>query len=61
VPISEKLFIGGNLNEHVVSIRLCFDGVHIGFFKRISSLEREYDFTLTYNLIIMNTLFRKIV
>jgi hypothetical protein len=31
VPISEKLFIGGDLNEHVGSIRVGFDGVHEGF------------------------------
>jgi hypothetical protein len=26
VPLSEKLFIGGDLNEHVGSIRVGFDG-----------------------------------
>jgi hypothetical protein len=31
VPISEKLFIGGDLNEHVGSTRVGFDGVHGGF------------------------------
>jgi hypothetical protein len=31
VPISEKLFIGGDLNGHVDSIRVGFDGVHGGF------------------------------
>jgi hypothetical protein len=31
VPIYEKLFIGGNLNGHVGSIRVSFDGVHGGF------------------------------
>jgi exonuclease III len=31
VPISEKLFIGGDLNEHVGSIRVGFDGVHESF------------------------------
>jgi hypothetical protein len=30
VPISEKLFIGGDLNEHVGSTRVGFDGVHGG-------------------------------
>jgi hypothetical protein len=31
VPISEKLFIGGDLNGHVGSTRVGFDGVHGGF------------------------------
>jgi exonuclease III len=31
VPISEKLFIGGDLNGHVVSTRVGFDGVLGGF------------------------------
>jgi hypothetical protein len=31
VPISEKLFIGGDLNVHVDSTRVDFDGVHGGF------------------------------
>jgi exonuclease III len=31
VPISEKLFTGGDLNGHVGSTRVGFDGVHGGF------------------------------
>jgi hypothetical protein len=31
VPISEKLFIEGDLNRHVGSTRVGFDGVHEGF------------------------------
>jgi hypothetical protein len=31
VSISEKLFIGGGLNEHVGSTRVGFDRVHGGF------------------------------
>jgi hypothetical protein len=31
VPISEKLFIGGDLNGHIGSTRVGFDGVHGGF------------------------------
>jgi hypothetical protein len=31
MPISEKLFIGGDLNGHVGSTRVGFDGVHEGF------------------------------
>jgi hypothetical protein len=31
VPIFEKLFIKGDINGHVCSIRVDFDGVHGGF------------------------------
>jgi hypothetical protein len=31
VPISKKLFIGGDLNWHIGSTRVDFDGVHGGF------------------------------
>jgi exonuclease III len=31
VPISKKFFIGGDLNRHVGSTRVGFDGVHGGF------------------------------
>jgi hypothetical protein len=61
VSISEKLFIGGDLNGHVGSIRVCFDGVHGGF--RYGSRNQEgegiLNFTLVYDLIVTNTLFRK--
>jgi hypothetical protein len=61
VSISKKLFIGGDLNGHVGSIRVCFDGVHGGF--RYGSRNKEEDgilnFTLPYNLIVANALFRK--
>jgi hypothetical protein len=35
--ISEKLFIGGDLNEYVGSIRVGFDGVHVGFSMRVGT------------------------
>jgi hypothetical protein len=61
VSISEKLFIGGDLNGHVGSNRVCFDGVHEGF--RYGSRNQEgegiLNFALAYDLIIANTLFRK--
>jgi hypothetical protein len=61
VPISEKLFIGGDLNEHVSSTRVDFDGVHEGF--RYGSRNQEgegiLNFTLAYDLIVANILFRK--
>jgi hypothetical protein len=62
IPISEKLFIGGDLNGHVGSTRVGFDGVHGGFGYESRNQEGEgiLNFTLAYDLIIVNTLFRKI-
>jgi hypothetical protein len=61
VPISEKLFIGGDLNGHVCFTRVGFDWVHGGF--RYGSRNQEgegiLNFALAYDLIVMNTLFRK--
>jgi hypothetical protein len=60
VPISEKLFIG-DLNGHVGSIRVGFDGVHGGFRYESRNQEGEgnLNFALAYDLIVVNTLFRK--
>jgi hypothetical protein len=61
VPISEKLFIGRDLNGHIGSTRVSFDGVHGGF--RYGSRNQEgegiLNFFLAYDLIVANTLFRK--
>jgi hypothetical protein len=61
VPISKKLFIGGELNGYVGSTRVCFDEVHRGF--RYGSRNQEGDgilnFVIAYDLIVANTLFRK--
>jgi hypothetical protein len=61
VPISEKLFIGGDLNGHVGSTRIGFEGVHGGF--GYGSRNQEgvgiLKFALAYDLIIVKTLFRK--
>jgi hypothetical protein len=61
MPISEKLFIGGDINGHVGSTRVGFDGVHGGF--RYGSRNQEgkgiLNFALACDLIVMNTLFRK--
>jgi hypothetical protein len=61
VPISEKLFIGGDLNEHVGSTRVGFDGVHEGFGYGSRNQEGEgiLNFALAYDLFVANTLFRK--
>jgi hypothetical protein len=60
VSISEKLFIG-DLNGHVGSTRVGFDGVHGGFGYESRNQEGEgiLNFTLAYDLIVANTLFRK--
>jgi hypothetical protein len=61
VPISEKLFIGGDFNGHVCSTRVGFYEVHGGF--RYGSRNQEgegiLNFALAYDLIVANTLFRK--
>jgi hypothetical protein len=63
VPISEKLFIGGDLNGHVGSSKVGFEGVHGGFGYGSRNQEREgtLNFALAYDLIVTNTLFRKSV
>jgi hypothetical protein len=63
VPISEKLFIGGDINGHVDSIRVDFDGVHGGFRYRSKNKKRKciLNFALAYDLILANALFKKIV
>jgi hypothetical protein len=57
----EKLFIGGDLNGHVGSIIIGFDGVHGGFGYGSRNQEEEgiLNFVLAYDLFITNTLFRK--
>jgi hypothetical protein len=61
VPISEKLFIGGDLNGHVGSTRVGFDGVHGDFWYESRNQEGEgiLNFALAYDLIVVNALFRK--
>jgi hypothetical protein len=61
VSISEKLFIGGDLNGHVGFTRVGFDGVHEGFGYRSRNQEGEgiLNFVIAYDLIVVNTLFRK--
>jgi hypothetical protein len=61
VSISEKLFIGGDLNVYVGSIRVGFDGIHgsFGYENRNQEEEGILNFALVYDLIVANTLFRK--
>jgi hypothetical protein len=60
MPISEKFFIG-ELNGHVGSTRIGFDGVHGGFGYGNRNQEGEgiLNFALAYDLFVANTLFRK--
>jgi hypothetical protein len=59
--VSEKLFIGGDLNGYVGSTRVGFDGVHGGFGYGSRNQEGEgiLNFTLAYDLSVVNTFFRK--
>jgi hypothetical protein len=61
VSISKKLFIRGDLNEHVGSTRVGFDGVHggFGYENRNQEVEGILNFALAYDLFVTNTLFRK--
>jgi hypothetical protein len=60
VPISEKLFIGGDLNGHVGYTRVCFDRMHGGFGYGSRNQEGKsiLNFALAYDLFVANTLFR---
>jgi hypothetical protein len=60
VTISEKLFIGGDLNGHICSTRVGFDGVHrgLGYGSRNQEGNGILNFALAYDLFVTNTLFR---
>ena len=61
VPSGEKLFIGGDLNGHVGTSNIGFEGVHGGFGYGIRNQEGEdvLSFALAYDMIVANTLFKK--
>uniref|UniRef100_A0A8I7BH06 Craniofacial development protein 2-like n=1 Tax=Hordeum vulgare subsp. vulgare TaxID=112509 RepID=A0A8I7BH06_HORVV len=61
VPIGEKLFIGGYLNGHVGTSNTGFERVHGGFGYGIRNQEGEdvLSFSLAYDMVVANTLFRK--
>jgi hypothetical protein len=62
VPISEKLFIGGDLNGYVGATNVGYERVHgvsgmvVG--TRVGG-EDVLNFALDYDLLLANTLFRK--
>lgn len=61
IPISEKLFIGGDLNGHVGTSNVGFERVHGGF--GYGSRNQEgvdiLNWALAYDLLVANTIFRK--
>jgi hypothetical protein len=61
VPISEKLFIGGDLNGHVGATSVGYERVHggFGYGSRNEGGEDVLNFALAYDLLLANTLFRK--
>jgi hypothetical protein len=61
VPSGEELFIGGDFNGHVGTSNIVFEGAHGGFRYGIRNQEGEdfLSFTLAYDVIVANTLFKK--
>jgi hypothetical protein len=61
VPNNEKLFIGGDLNGHVGTVRCGFERVHGGFEYGEQNQEGEniLNFAIAYDLMVANTFFRK--
>jgi hypothetical protein len=60
VPISEKLFIGGDLNGHVGATNVGYERVHGGFeYGSRNEGEDVLNFAVAYDLLLANTLFRK--
>jgi hypothetical protein len=61
VPSNEKLFIGGDLNGHVDTIRGRFEMVHesFGYDEQNQEGEDILNFAIAYDLIVANTFFRK--
>ena len=62
VPIEEKLFIGGDLNGHVGASNRGFEGVHggfVGYGIRNQEGNNVLSFSLVYDMIVANTLFKK--
>jgi hypothetical protein len=61
VPISEKLFIAGDLNAHVGIVRGGFERIHegIGYGEQSQEGEDILNFAIAYDLMVANTFFRK--
>ena len=61
IPTTERLYIGGDLNGHVGTSRSGFDSIHGGFGYGTRNGEGEtiLDFAQSYDLLIVNTWFKK--
>jgi hypothetical protein len=61
MPSNEKLFIGGDLNGHVGTIKKGFEMVHVGFGYGDQNQEEEeiLNFAVLYDLMAVNTFFKK--
>ena len=62
VPTNEKLFIGGDLNNHVGLSNAGYEVAHggFGYGSRNKEGEEVLDFAIAYNLMVANTFFRKV-
>ena len=62
VPTNEKLFIGGDLNNHVGLSNAGYEVAHggFGYGSRNQEGEEVLDFAIAYNLMVANTFFRKV-
>ena len=62
VPTSEKLFIGGDLNNHVGLSNAGYEVAHggFGYGSRNQEGEEVLDFAIAYNLMVANTFFREV-
>jgi hypothetical protein len=61
VSSSEKIYIGGDLNGHVGTVRTGFERVHENFgYDEQNQEEKEIlNFVVAYDLMVANTFFRK--
>jgi hypothetical protein len=61
VSCSEKLFIGGDLNDHIGTVRCGIERVHWGFGYGEQNQERGdiLNSAIAYDLMVVNTFFRK--
>ena len=62
VPSSEKLFIGGDLNDHVGTSSAGFEAVHggLGFGSTNQEGEEVLDFAIAFDLMIANTFLKRV-
>ena len=61
VPIGEKLFIGGDLNGHMGTSNIGFEGMHEGsrYGSRNQEEEEVLHFVIAYDMFIANIFFKK--